>query len=109
MLARMYEKQLKGYAALLERLHMVRGWNSSYLGLKQSPWTTPARCRGAARFPLDERPVDDQFGCHRSKLLPAPHLYLSAHRLETPVHPLHTDREAVWQSEALWNAWRVPA
>ena len=34
-----------------DRLHIVRGWNSSTVGLKYSSWTFLSRCFGASSSP----------------------------------------------------------
>ena len=49
----------------------------------------------SSQLALDEGAVNDQFGRRGCELLLTPGFHLTAHRLEIPLHSIHSDREAV--------------
>jgi hypothetical protein len=54
-----------------------------------------------AEFALYEGPVDDQFRCRVRKARSLPRLDLFPHRLEVPLHAVHSNREDVHKAKVL--------
>jgi hypothetical protein len=50
---------------------------------------------------LHERFIDDDFGRHICQFTPLPGFDLLSHRFEIPLHPVHTNRDAVDERERL--------
>ena len=50
---------------------------------------------------FDERTVDRQLCCFRWELLRSPTFHLLMHWLKIPLHPVHADRQRVFEREVL--------
>ena len=48
-------------------------------------------------FAFHERFIDGHLGCDVAELTSLPGLHLLAHRLKVPLHPVHSDRDAINQ------------
>src|SRR6266436_765743 len=55
-------------------------------------------CRGV-KLAFHECPVDDQFRCFVRQARPLPRVYLFPHRLEVPLHAVHSNREDVHEAQ----------
>src|SRR5258708_1904737 len=85
----------------LERLQIVRGLTSSYLGSKIQVMHGPGKVFWSFQLALHKRLVDDHLGGDVRQLTPLPGLHLLSHRLEVSLHPVNPDRGAVDERERL--------
>ena len=84
-----------------ERLQIVRGRNSSYLGFEVEVMHGSGKVFGIFQLAFHERRVDDHLRGDVGEFATLPGLNLFAHRLEVALHPINTDRDAVDERERL--------
>jgi hypothetical protein len=83
----------------LERLQIVRGRNSSYLGSKHGA----SEVLGCFELALHERLVDHHLRRDVGKFTTLPGLHLPSHRFEVSLHSINTNRNAVDERERIYT------
>jgi hypothetical protein len=85
----------------LERLQIVRGRNSSYLGSKYRSCTVRARCFGASSLPSTNASLDHHLGRNVCQFAFLPGFHLLSHWLKASLHTVDPNRNAIDERERL--------
>ena len=79
----------------LERLQIVRDWNSSYFGSKLEAMHRAGKMLGNFKLALDKGLVDHNLGSDIREFASLQGFYLLSHGLKVPLHSVDPDRDAI--------------